>query len=231
MAMSVNHIPDTIVCDTTRLQQFISSGNYDYNSELNATEHSSLLGKMLDNLVNWLEKFVNSIFSGVDHAMTSSKVLIYVCIAVIVILLLVLLYVMYKRKMFFFRRRKKIDHDYEVLEDNIYGIEFEQEIESALTSGNYKEAIRIRYLQCLRTLSDNNAIVWMAFKTPLQYTLEFVNDQFKELTSRYVLVRYGDYDASQPLFDKITQLYNDVVVSLTESKPFVTPATTEGGEQ
>lgn len=233
MSMPVKHITDTLVCDSTRLHQFINSGNYDYNSELDATKRPSVLGNMLDSFMNWLDKIMNDIFNGFYQIMSSSKIWVYVFIAIVAILLLTLLYVMYKKKMFFFRKRRKVEQEYEVIEDNIYGIEFEEEIELALSSGNYKEAIRLRYLQCLRILSDNNAIAWMAFKTPLQYTQEFVNDQFKELTSRYILVRYGDYEATQHIFEIISQLKNEIEQFLITKNAATMPLTEtmEGGEQ
>ncbi|MDY6293091.1 MAG: DUF4129 domain-containing protein [Bacteroidales bacterium] len=224
MATHLSH--DTIVCDTTRLQEFINSGNYNYNSELDSSERPSLLGKAIDAFKSWLDKTMNDIMNGVDQTLFSSNIMKYVWIALAIILLLVIIYVMYKKRIFIFKPKASSTGDYEVVEDNIYGIDFEDEIERALATGNFKEAVRLRYLHCLRILSDTQAIVWMPHKTPLQYTQEFNHNDFKQLTRRYVLVRYGDYEATRNTYDTITQLSKNVESFLNDNQP-----TTEGGDE
>ncbi len=143
----VTHLShDTIVCDTTRLQEFINSGNYNYNSELDSSERPSLLGKAIDAFKSWLDKTMNDIMNGVDQTLFSSNIMKYVWIALAIILLLVIIYVIYKKRIFIFKPKASSTGGYEVVEDNIYGIDFEDEIERALTAGNFKEAVRLRYL-------------------------------------------------------------------------------------
>ena len=112
-------------------------------------------------------------------------------------------------------KKAKDEDDYEVVEDTIYGIDFEKEIADAIESGNYRKAIRLRYLQCLKTLSDNDAIDWRIHKTPTQYTREFKNEDFKNLTRQYVLVRYGGYKATPEIYEYICDKYKIIVSELS----------------
>lgn len=190
---------DTLVCDTTALNGLSSNSSYDYNSELNA-ENESLLRKLLNSISEWFSSSSNNTPNIDDNISLNSNlgsVLGYVLIAVIVIALLLLLFYMYKKKMFFFKSNAENGDDALVVEDSIYGVDFEHDIDLALKSSNYKEAIRLRYLQCLRLLSDNSLIDWRIYKTPTQYTQEFKNDVFSQFTRQYVFIRYSGYKATE----------------------------------
>ena len=95
--------------------------------------------------------------------------------------------------------------EYEVTEDTIYGIDFPSEIEKALQNENFREALRLMYLQTLKSLSDYHQIEWQPFKTPTQYTFEFRQSDFKRMTSLFVRVRYGGFGADK---DMIRDMHN-----------------------
>ena len=95
--------------------------------------------------------------------------------------------------------------EYEVTEDTIYGIDFPSEIEKALENENFREALRLMYLQTLKSLSDYHQIEWQPFKTPTQYTFEFRQTDFKRMTSLFVRVRYGGFGADK---DMIRDMHN-----------------------
>lgn len=219
-------VGDTIACDSTRLNSIINSGNFDYNSEI-AENQKSLFEKILSDIGNWFNDILNGIFSASDKVFSTNLSMGYVWLALAIIAILVLLYIMYRKKMLFFKKKEKAADDYDVVEDTIYGIDFEQDISQALGYGNYREAIRLRYLQCLKCLSDKEKIDWRIHKTPAQYTREFKNVDFLSLTRQYVLIRYGDYEATQAIFDDISSKYNSIVEQLNIVEPVV--ETKEGG--
>ena len=70
---------------------------------------------------------------------------------------------------------------------------------------NFREALRLMYLQTLKSLSDYHQIEWQPFKTPTQYTFEFRQADFKRMTSLFVRVRYGGFDADK---DMIRDMHN-----------------------
>lgn len=206
-------INDTIACDTTLLNEFASNGSYDYNRDL-YVENESLLEKILNTISEWI-KDLFSHTPEVNYSPTSSPGIwtgwIYVVLAVLVIALLVMLYVMYKKKMFIFKRRKKKEEeDYEVVEDTIYGIDFDSDIDTAFKAGNYKEAVRLSYLQCLRLLSDKSLIDWRIYKTPTQYTQEFKDEVFAHFTRRYVFLRYSGCDVTADHYSEISEQKQEI---------------------
>lgn len=206
-------VADTIACDSARLKAIINSGDFDYNSEI-AENQKSLFEKILSDVQNWLNDILDGIFSAGDKLFSTNRSMGYVWLVLAIIAILVLLYIMFRKKMLFFKKKEKAEDDYDVVEDTIYGIDFELDILRALGSGNYREAIRLRYLQCLKYLSDNEKIDWRIHKTPAQYTREFKNADFASLTRQYVLIRYGDYEATQAIFDDISGKYKNIVDQL-----------------
>ena len=206
-------INDTIVCDTATVNAIINSGNYDYNSEIDSTE-KSIFDKVMQDFYNWLEEVFGGIDDLKDAVFSPSSNMRYVWIAIGIVAILIIVYFIYKKKMLIFKKKKKADDDYEVVEDTIYGIDFEQDIARAINLGNYREAIRLRYLQCLKMLSDKEKINWRIYKTPTQYTREFSNVHFLSLTRQYMLVRYGGYSATTQIYDHICSLYNNILSTL-----------------
>jgi hypothetical protein len=51
------------------------------------------------------------------------------------------------------------------LNENIHEIDYDQDIKEAIAAGNYSLAVRLLYLQTLKTLSDNALIKWNINKT------------------------------------------------------------------
>lgn len=98
----------------------------------------------------------------------------------IIVILAILWIVFVVRPSVFMRSGKKVDAlNYDVTEDTIYGIDFPSEIEKSLDRHDYREALRLMYLQTLKWLSANHQIDWQSFKTPTQYTNEWRNADFQ----------------------------------------------------
>lgn len=104
---------------------------------------------------------------------------------------------------------------YRVEEDTIYGIDFEKEISTAMLRNEYREAVRLLYLQTLKQLSDAEKIDWQPYKTPTEYTYELkpnaLRTPFRELTNRFLRVRYGNFEATEALFHEMQTLQREIV--------------------
>ena len=98
------------------------------------------------------------------------------------------------------------------MEDTIYGIDFDAIISQALGREDYREAIRMIYLRTLKALSDSQQIDWQPFKTPSQYVREFDAAAFRTLTSHFLRVRYGYFEATRQLCDEVEQLGKEVTL-------------------
>ena len=223
------HITDTIACDTARLNSFVNSGNYDYNSEIGDVD-KSLFEKAIDDFNHWLQDVFDGLFDIKDSVFTANGNMKYVWMVVGIAIILALLYLLYKKKMFFFKKKEKEDDNYEIVEDSIYGVDFEQDISRAIRLNNYREAVRLRYLQCLKLLSDHGLIDWRIHKTPAQYTQEYKERDFRSMTHQYVLIRYGDYTATSAIFDEISLKYQSIEKEVSGKGVIPPVPQVEGGE-
>ena len=194
--MFSNH-SDTLVIDTARLQVWRRDDDYAYGRELVPSQ---------DSLMDWVAKRLNEFFENIfgsnfyqDHQDT-----LWICIG-LAALGAVLAFLLWKRPELFARSGRRKPMEYEVTEDTIYGIDFPSEIEKALENEHLREALRLMYLQTLKSLSDYHQIEWQPFKTPTQYTFEFRQADFKRMTSLFVRVRYGGFDADK---DMIRDMHN-----------------------
>ena len=96
---------------------------------------------------------------------------------------------------------------YAVEEDTIYGVDFARGIADALSRSDYREAVRLLYLQTLKQLSDEKRIDWQLYKTPTQYVYEVRMPAFRQLTNHFLRVRYGNFEA---LFHVMQSLQEEV---------------------
>lgn len=91
--------------------------------------------------------------------------------------------------------------------ENIHEISFEDEIEKAVVSRNFRLAVRLLYLNCLKKLSDAGAIKWQQDKTNLTYLHEIQNPEqqqkFGLLTRQFEYVWYGDFKVVESHFQQI----------------------------
>lgn len=192
---------DTLSCDTVRLAHWQNNPSYDYNRELQAPE--------LD-LYRWLSmqlmKLLEKIFGSRFAAEYTEPILIIIFIVIV----LLLIWFVYRKRPELFKRTGKAAIAYTVHEDTIYGVDFQAEIAMALSRGDYKEASRLLYLQTLKFLSDKELIDWQLYKTPTQYIYEVKpetrREPFRDLTNRFLRVRYGNFDATEQSFNEMKKL-------------------------
>lgn len=96
--------------------------------------------------------------------------------------------------------------DYEVVEDTIYGVDFDADLREALANKDYRQAVRLLYLQTLLYLQNAGQIDWQPSKTPTQYMRQVSQPAFSQLTGIFIQVRYGNFEASEELFQRMKAL-------------------------
>lgn len=199
--MNLTSPADTLVCDTAKIALWQPDPAYDYNRELITPEL---------NLFEWISKqfgeFLRKIF-GSRFAEEYSG-LILICIAII--LLLLIIWFVYKKRPELFMRSPKNALPYTVGEDTIYGVDFPGGIAGALSRQDYREAVRLLYLQTLKQLSDAERIDWQLYKTPTQYLNEVRLPAFRQLTNHFLRVRYGNFEATEELFRTMQTLQEEI---------------------
>ena len=120
------------------------------------------------------------------------RIFIYIVLALVLIGGLIFLLFKYKPKLF--RREGRIKTD-SIEANDIYGIDFEEELRKAFERADFSRAVCVVYLQTLRRLADANLISWKIYKTPTQYTREYLHPEFVRFTMLFMRVRYGNYMA------------------------------------
>lgn len=112
-------------------------------------------------------------------------------------------------------RRKSMGADlpYHESLENIHDINFDDELEKAITQHNYRLAVRLLYLKCLKQLSDADLIKWQIDKTNNAYINELNNpaqrEVFKTLTLQFEYIWYGEFAIDATVFKNINTLFTD----------------------
>ncbi len=192
---------DTLVCDTARIAAWQQDTAYDYNREL-IEPQESILEWLFSVLVGFLREMIGAVMQQ-DAS--------WVIIVTGTILLLGLAgWLLYKFRPGLFSRGEKKPLDYELEEDTIYGIDFDAAIQKALDRQDYREAVRLKYLQTLKMLTENGRIDWQLHKTPTQYTYECTDEAFLRMTRHFLRIRYGNFEATPEVYEELATAYSSL---------------------
>lgn len=149
-------------------------------------------------------------------------VLKYVLIGV-GILLLVYIILQAKGTGVFKGKKAKVQEDSDYVdfeEEDIHEIEFVDEIELAVRNGDFRKAIRLRFLNVLKDLSDVSLIRWKINKTNYDYIGELsghkVQNSFMNLTTVYEYCWYGEFNISEGLYHKVADEFNQFNTDMNE---------------
>lgn len=194
------HTTDTLLYDTAKIVRYQADSHFDYNSQL---VHKNF--NLYEIVINWFRELMQRFFGSVIADKYSGTILA----VFFVLFILLLIFVVYKKRPELFYREKKF-MKYNVEEETIYGVDFDSEINNALSRKDYQLAVRLVYLQTLKHLSDFRCIDWQTYKTPTEYLYEMkrkgVSDEFRQLTNRFLMVRYGNFEATESTYETVKNL-------------------------
>ncbi len=113
----------------------------------------------------------------------------------------------------FQRKPTAVPIPYSEFFEDINHIDFDLEIEKAVSSHNYRFAVRLLYLKCLKQLSDSGLIEWQIDKTNSVYIDELTDDgqrtAFKTLTHHFEYIWYGEFLIDQAIYATIDMSFRD----------------------
>jgi hypothetical protein len=97
---------------------------------------------------------------------------------------------------------------YDTAAENIHEVDFAARLAEAEAAGNLRLAVRLGYLQLLKTLSDRGLIQWQPDKTNHAYLAELpangpLRGSFREITRQFEFVWYGELALSGPLYEQV----------------------------
>ena len=213
---------DTIAYNAAHIAEWQQMDDFDYNREL-VESQTGLLQWLFAQLMD----FLSSLF---EQAM-NMELTYWIFIAVIILLLVLTGWFLFRMRSSFFGRNKKEELEYELEQDNIYGIDFDTELQKAVERGDYREAVRLKYLQTLKLLTESERIEWQLHKTVTQYSIEFPNASFQQMTNHFLRIRYGYFDATPEIYEEMVQAYKDLCSQIPASSKDASSAKSEkGGE-
>ncbi len=91
--------------------------------------------------------------------------------------------------------------------EDIFAIQYQREIDKAVSSGNYRLAVRLMFLRLLKNMSERNIIRYRQDSTNLDYLMQldnhkFYNDFFR-ITRNYEYSWYGQFTVSEDAYKLI----------------------------
>jgi len=111
----------------------------------------------------------------------------------------------------FSRKSQIVEVPYTESDDNIHEIDFNEQIEKAISNKNYRLAVRLLYLRTLKILSDKNLIHWLPEKTNQTYIGEISDPdkkkEFSKLTHQFEYVWYGEFFIDKENFNTIKDTF------------------------
>ena len=217
---------DTIIVNEQALEQLRQSGDYDYTRDL----------------LNQGDKLVDQPITMPDapslHAQGIPLWVVYAFLAVVLLVLLFFLYRtgalgrMWESIKGLFHKKKdkkeedKDDEDEETPEEektanadtDIHSLKPEEitdGIDEAMAAGDFRLAVRLIYLTMLRDLHERGIVIWKHDKTPEDYAHEAGIPSFRRLTLRFMMVRYGDYEATRDTCETMREHKTETLAALS----------------
>lgn len=200
---------DTLRVAPTMLEAWRSDDKYDYAREF-ASSGFSVWGWLMQGL----ERLMSSIFG--KHFYAEYSLWIWLGLTVVALAVIVVLIIRARPALFYGTRRDLPADDYG--EDSIYGVDFASAIGEAFGRDDYRQVVRLQYLQTLKTLSDDGLIDWQPSKTPTQYTREIRTLSFRQMTHHFLRVRYGDFPADRTLALDMQRMQQQVALEAGTTK-------------
>jgi hypothetical protein len=195
--------------DSSKLQirnfNAASLNDYRQQRDFKYVENSTEGISLWDQFWRWFWYWIDNLLAG--RVTGSITKLLFILLGAAAIVFMILKVMGMDVMQIFTGKTSTIEIPYQESLENIHEISFEEEIEKAVSSRNFRLAVRLLYLNCLKRLSDAGAIQWKADKTNLAYLHELKNSEqqqkFGLLTRQFEYVWYGDFKVDQEHFQQI----------------------------
>ncbi len=148
---------------------------------------------------------------GTESGMQTTKVVL-ITISIIILVGFLIIFLGMGKGGLFGKKNKNDPLAYSVMEDDIHAINFETNIELAISNRNFRFAVRLLYLQALKNLADAGIINWQLNKTNTAYINELngknYQPDFRKLTLQFESNWYGDLPINADEFATVRDQFN-----------------------
>lgn len=181
---------------------------FDYGREYR--EPDSWFDRLQEWVLRWLRELL-----GVKGADTVGSILLYALLGAAVVFVVMKMMGENMRSLFF--RRKKERGSASAIDEDVHGIDFADRIARAVSSGDYRLAVRLHFLRLLRDLSDSAAIAWRQSKTNHDYLVELEEPSlrmgFERAALMFEYVWYGDFPVDRESYERIASAIDRVAAN------------------
>lgn len=162
----------------------------------------------------WFWDWVDRILSTPAGEVTFKTVLIILGVAAVVFFIWKLMGD--KTKLFGGKGAKGLP--YQIGDEDIHAISFENAIKEAIANENYRLAVRLVYLHSLKLLSDKDLVDWKPGKTNTTYLFELKDhpsfSSFNNLTQEFEFAWYGGEEVSKDHYEEIDAAFNEFKLNI-----------------
>ena len=138
------------------------------------------------------------------------QVIMYI---IIIAIIAILIYFISKNTVSKSSRKINTDQIPELANQDITEINFDEIIRRTVEAGDHRKAVRLLYLETLKTLTTNGWINWKVHKTNYDYQLELAktkfNDSFDKLTYSFEYIWYGNLSIDEERYMAVEKVFKD----------------------
>lgn len=201
--------------DSQLIERLKSDKSFDYNYSNNESSWFQYVSNMLSDLYNWFLSLFNLTNS-------ESSFLINLLLILAILAVTFLVYKLTNSQYFSFFNKKNLSSSARISkEEDLDSINFDEEIEAARKSNDYRTAIRLLYLKSLKFLSDKNLIQIKIYKTNFDYINDLngssIQSEFKRLSISFNQIWYGQFEADKEEFQKNETLFESINAKIEEN--------------
>lgn len=180
--------------EAKKIKDFQSSKDFHYN-DIPKSGNS-----ILEYITYYIQKIFNLLFSNQGIMPFIRYLLIALFIAFVV-------YQLAKNQIntIFTGKSQRAGEVYDVLEEDLDIIDFDQLIGKELSNKNFRLVVRLYYLKMLKALDKKGLIKWQPNKTNREYYYDLsgtgIEQKYKQLTWIYENIWYGDFQIKDDYFN------------------------------
>jgi hypothetical protein len=203
--------------DPERLEKIRRDADYRYEERI-----TFKLWEWLGKIGEYIRRALSRVFDS-DIALPQSGVSRIVLWVLAILAALAVVYIIFRGNWIRIFSRKRFSAnrpDYSVYEENIHEMNFADEIEAAIRSGNLRKATRLFYLRALKELSDAGRLEWQINKTNSDYLQEIkdpvLRRDFAFLCTAFEYIWYGEFQPSDALYEETFSRFREFSAKLKE---------------
>ncbi len=160
------------------------------------------------------EKLLNSVQSRKDGSFNPWNIL-WIVLFVTLVVLVILRLTSSGVSSVFSGKRKDVEETDATLEDvDIHGINYEEQIRSAIARNDYRLAIRLWFLRTLKSFSDKELVNWKIDKTNSDYYYELsgtnYQQEFGDVSKLYDYIWYGEFPVDENSYRKAEEKFHEL---------------------